>query len=77
MLSGSRIRIWNLKNQKKKQNENHQNARFIDEKLETKVWYSLLQFSNVICKISNSNMWTTKHLAQASWTELTLRLGFN
>ena len=26
----------------------------------------------VICKISNFNMWTAKHLAQASCTELTL-----
>jgi hypothetical protein len=26
----------------------------------------------MICKISNFNMWTTKHLAQASYTELTL-----
>ena len=29
-------------------------------------------FLHVVCKISNSNMWTTKHLAKASCTELTL-----
>ena len=29
-------------------------------------------FFHVTCKISNFNMWTTKHLAQASCTELTL-----
>ena len=28
--------------------------------------------SHVVCKISNFNMWTAKHLAQASCTELTL-----
>ena len=27
----------------------------------------------VVCKISNFNMWTAKHLAQASCTELTLK----
>ena len=29
-------------------------------------------FFDVACKISKFNMWTAKHLAQASWTELTL-----
>ena len=37
-----------------------------------RVWCSLFNFFHVICKISNFNMWTTKHLVQASWTELTL-----
>ena len=37
-----------------------------------KVWCSLFHFFHVICKISNFNMWTAKHLAQASCTELTL-----
>ena len=30
-------------------------------------------FFDVICKISNFNMWTGKHLAQASCTEMTFR----
>ena len=30
-------------------------------------------FFHGVCKISNLNMWTTKHLAQASCTELTLK----
>ena len=38
-----------------------------------RVWCSLLHFFHVICKISNSNMWAAKHLAQASCTELTLQ----
>ena len=29
---------------------------------------------HVVCKISNLKMWTPKHLAQASFTELTLAL---
>ena len=37
-----------------------------------RVWCSLLHFIHVICKISNFNMWTAKHLAQGSCTELTL-----
>ena len=37
-----------------------------------RVWCSLFHFFHVICKISNFNMWTTKHLVQASCTELTL-----
>ena len=32
----------------------------------------ILMFS-VVCKISNFNLWTAKHLAQASCTELTVR----
>ena len=28
---------------------------------------------HVVCKISNFNKWAAKHLAQASWTELTLK----
>ena len=37
-----------------------------------RVWGSLFHFFHVICKISNFNMWTAKHLAQASRTGLTL-----
>ena len=51
----------------KKQNKMHQNARFIDEKLKTKSF-----IFHVICKISNFNMWTAKHLAQVPCTELNL-----
>ena len=41
-----------------------------------RVWSSLFHFFHVICKISNFNMWTAKHLAQASCTELTLFKAF-
>ena len=40
-----------------------------------RVWCSLFHFFHVTCKISNFNMWTAKHLAQASCTELTLPWG--
>ena len=35
-------------------------------------WCFLFCFFHVVFKISNFNMWTAKHLAQASCTELTL-----
>ena len=35
-------------------------------------WCFLILFFHAVCKVSNFNMWTAKHLAQASWTELTL-----
>ena len=54
-----------------KKNKKHQSAKSIGEKLKTKCLMFIVSFS-VICKISNSNMWTAKHLAQASCTELTL-----
>ena len=53
----------------KKQNKKHQNAKCIGKKLKSK---GLLFLVSLVCKISNFNMWTTKHLAQASYTELTL-----
>ena len=37
-----------------------------------KNWKLLFHFFHVICKISNFNIWTAKHLTQASCTELTL-----
>ena len=56
----------------KKQNKKPQNAKSIGEKLKTKSLMFFVSFFHVIRKISNSNMWTEKHLAQASCTELTL-----
>ena len=37
-----------------------------------RVWCSLINFFHVICKLSNFNMWTTKHFTSASCSELTL-----
>ena len=73
MLCGSHNEIWNLANHVKKKKKKHQNARFIDEKLKTKSLMFFASFFHVICNISNFNMWTANHLAQASWTELTLQ----
>ena len=69
ILYGSHIKIWNLANHIKKQNKKHQDTRSIDKKLETKSLMFLVSFFHVICKII---LWTAKHLAQASCTELTL-----
>ena len=49
-----------------------QNIKSIDQKLKTKSLMFFVLFFHVICKISNVNMWTAKHLVQASCTELTL-----
>ena len=41
----------------------------------SKIWHFdvfLFCFFHVVCKISNFDMWTSKHLAQASCTEFTL-----
>ena len=70
MLYGSQIKIWNLANHMKKQNKKHHNAKYIGEKLKTK--NLMFHLFHVIGKISNFDMWTAKHLAQASCTELTL-----
>ena len=49
--------------------------RSIDQKLKTKgLMFFNYFFFHVICKISNFDMQTAKHLAQASCTELTLTL---
>ena len=56
----------------KKQNKKHQNKDLLLKNWKLRVWCSLFHFSRVICKISKFNMWTGKHLAQASCTELTL-----
>ena len=55
-----------------KTKQKHQNAKSFGKNWKLRVWCSLFYFFHVICKISNSNMYTTKHLAQASCTELTL-----
>ena len=72
MLCCSLIKIWNLANHMNKQDKMHQNAKSIVEKLKTKGLMFFVWFFHVICKVSNFNIWTTKHLAQASFTELTL-----
>ena len=51
-------------------NKMHQNA--IGKKLKSKSLLSFVSFFHAICKISNFYMWSAKHLAQASCTELTL-----
>ena len=56
----------------KKQNKKHQIAKSISEKLKTKRLMFFVSFFHVTCKISNFDMWTAKHLAKASCTELTL-----
>ena len=48
--------------------------RFIDEKLKTKSLVFFVSIFSVICKISNFNMWTAKHLAQGSCTDVTLSI---
>ena len=56
--------IWKIK-----QNKKLQNTKSIDEKLKTKSPMFFVWCFHVICKVSNFNMWTAKHLAQASCTD--------
>ena len=57
----------------KKWNKEHQTLSFQFFINKSILMFSLLIF-HVVCKISNFDMWTAKHLAQASCTELTLSL---
>ena len=72
MLCGTHIEIWNLAKHMKKQNKTVKILDLLMKKRKLRVWCYLFHFFHVICKISNFNMWTAKHLAKASCTELTL-----
>ena len=72
MLCGSHIKIWNLKITWKKWNKEHQTLSFQFLINKSSILMFFVLFLHVVCEISNFNMWTTKHLAQGSCTELTL-----
>ena len=74
MLCGSSIEIWNLTNHMKKWNKEHQTLSFQFFINKSSILMLFVLFFQVVCKISNFIMWTAKHLAQASCTELTLKL---
>ena len=68
------IKIWNLANhRKKKWNEELQTLNFQFFINKSSILICFVLFFHVICKISSFNMWTAKHLGQASCTELTLK----
>ena len=56
--------------------KNHQNAKFIDEKLKTKSLTFFVSFFSCDLQDFRFDMWTAKHFAQASCTELTLSFGY-
>jgi hypothetical protein len=56
----------------KKWNKEHQTLSFQFFINRSSILMLFVLFFHVVCKISNSNMWTSKHLAQAFCTELTL-----
>ena len=58
------------KSHEKKWNEEHQTLSF--KFFINSILMFFVLFFHVVCKISNFNMWTAKHLVQASCTELTL-----
>ena len=66
-----KLEIWQTtwKNKLK----NNKNLNLLIKNWKLRAWCSLFHFSPVICRISNFNMWATKHLVQASCTELTLQ----
>ena len=73
MLCGSHIKIWNLANHMKKMKQRTSDSysfQFFINKSSILICYVLI--FPMVCKISNFNMWTARHLVQASCTELTL-----
>ena len=66
MLCGSHImiKIWNLAIHMKKLNKEHQTLSF-----QFFINHFDVFFGFAFCKISNFNMWTAQHLAQASCTQ--------
>ena len=73
-LNASHIKIWNLANHMKKWNKEHQTLSFQFFTNKSSILMFFVLFFHVVCKISNFNMWTAKHLVQASCTELTLSI---
>ena len=69
---GSHIKIWNLANHLKEMKQKHQTLSFQFFINKSNILMFFVLFFHVVCKISNFYMWTAKHLAQASCTELTL-----
>ena len=70
-----RFTYWNLKSCKtheKIQKNPIKMLNLLVKNWKLRVWCYLFHYFHVICKISNFNMWTAKHLAQASRNELTL-----
>ena len=53
----------------KNKTKNFQMLNLLVKNWELRVWCSLYHFIHVICKISNFDFWTAKHLAQASCTK--------
>ena len=76
MLCSSYNEICNLANHMKKWNKEHQTFSFQFFTNRFSILMFLVLFFHLVCKISNFNMWTAKHLAQASCTELTLQFLF-
>ena len=72
MLCSSHIEILNLANTWKNKTKSIKMLDLLIKNQKLRVWCFLFNSFHVIWKISNSNMWTAKHLVQASWTELTL-----
>ena len=71
MLCALNFRICNLANHMKKTKQKTLKCKSIVKKLKTKGLIFFFHFHHVICKILNFDVWTRKHLAQASCTELT------
>ena len=73
MLCSSHIKIWNLQITWKKWSKEHQTLsfQFLTSRSNILAFFAL--FFHMVCKISNFNMWTARHLAQLlvlSWLYL-------
>ena len=74
MLWGSLIKIWNLAKHLRNKTMNIKMLKSIGKKLKATGLKGLIlfvSFFHMICKITNFDIWTAKHLAEASCTELT------
>ena len=78
MLCGSDINIWNpnptCKSHEIKWSKEYQTLSFQFFTNRFSILIFLILFFHVVCKISNFDKWTAKHLVQAPFTELTLLL---
>ena len=72
MVCCSHIKIWNISNHMKQMKKKNQTLSFQFFINKSNILMFFVSLFHVVCKISNFDTWTTKHLAQPSCTELTL-----
>ena len=72
MLWGSHIKIWNIANHMNKNETKNMRPLVFRFSPRFSIFMFFVLFFHVVCKTSNFDVWTAKHLGQASCNELTL-----